>query len=94
MELLFQYAVYAAGLLLLAQMHGEFRLFAAALPVLARRRRPPLDRTLLGQALLAFQEELDPLAPAHTAVWSDIACQSHLRSFQLSAISRQQAADR
>ena len=74
MELRLQHAVNAAGLLLLTQMHSEFRLFAAALAVLARRRRPPLDRTLLGQALLAFQEELDPLAPAHAAVWSDIAC--------------------
>src|SRR5205814_10208783 len=63
-ELLLEQAVVAARLLLLAQLQQVLALLDPAAAVLARRIRAPLDRALLGQAALALQEELHPLAPA------------------------------
>jgi hypothetical protein len=40
--------------------------------VLARRVAPALDRALLGQATLALEEELEPLAAAEPALRPEI----------------------
>ena len=61
-ELLLEQAVVAARLLLLTQLQQVLALLDAAAAVLSRRIRAALDRTLLGQAALAFQEELHALA--------------------------------
>src|SRR5207248_8289441 len=71
-ELLFEQAVVAACLLLLAQLQQVLRLLNPAAAVLARRIRAPFDRALLGQAALALQEELHPLAPADATLRSEI----------------------
>src|SRR5262245_35200731 len=54
-------AVDALRLLLLAQLHAVVGLFlrASILAVIARRVRPALDRTFVGLALRALEEELD-----------------------------------
>src|SRR5207244_7515024 len=67
-ELLLEQAVVAPRLLLLAQLEQVLGLLDAAAAVLARRVAAPLDRALLGQAALAFQEELHPLATALLAL--------------------------
>src|SRR3954451_9702628 len=72
-ELLFQQAVVAARLLLLAQLQQVLGLLDAAAAVLARRIRTPLDRALLGQAALALQEQLHALAAALLALRGTVA---------------------
>ena len=65
-ELLLADAVDALDLLLLAELLRVLRRLAAAgraLAVLARRIRTTLDRTLLGEALGALEEELGSFAP-------------------------------
>src|SRR4051794_23922225 len=72
-ELLLEHAVVAAGLLLLAQLQPVLRLLRAAATVLARRVRAPLDAALVGEAALAFQEELHALAAALLALGTSVA---------------------
>jgi hypothetical protein len=72
-ELLFEHAVVAAGLLLLAQLHPVLGLLLAPTPVVARRVGAALDAALVGEAALALEEELDPLAAALLALWCAIA---------------------
>src|SRR5206468_975413 len=50
-------------------------LLDAPTAVLARRIRAALDRALLRQAALALEEELHPLAAAHTALRSNVSSQ-------------------
>src|SRR5437588_6608524 len=71
-ELLLKDAVVAAGLLLLAQLDAVLALLLAAPAVLPRRIRPPLDAALVGQAALAFEEQLLPLAPTLLALWGGV----------------------
>src|SRR5580765_6820513 len=72
-ELLLEQAVVAARLLLLAQLLQVLALLDAATAVLARRVAATLDRALLGQAALALEEELHPLAAALLALRTAIA---------------------
>src|SRR5688572_19046985 len=68
-ELALEQAVHVAHLLLLAQLLavvGKPR--AAFLAVLARRISAPLDRALVGEALLALQEKLLAFPPAMPAL--------------------------
>ena len=67
-ELLLEQAVEAARLLLLAELHQILALLDAPTAVLARRIAAALDRALLGQATLALEEELHPLAAADPAL--------------------------
>src|SRR6476659_9558734 len=67
-ELIFQHAVNALDLLLLAQLHAvtdELRF--ARLAMLTGREVPLLDRALLRVAPLPFQEELHAFSPAQPA---------------------------
>src|SRR6266487_2949504 len=73
-ELLFEEAVVAPRLLLLAQLQEVLGLLDAAAAVLARRIRAALDRALLRQAALALEEELHALAAALLALRGTIAC--------------------
>ena len=66
-ELLLEDAVDAADLLLLAKLQAVVADLAAADAVLARRRRAPLERALLGVAAAALEEELQPFAAAEPA---------------------------
>ena len=72
-ELLLEQAVVPARLLLLAQLEEVLALLDAAAAVLTRRIRATLDRSLLGEAALAFQEQLHALAAADAALRSEIA---------------------
>ena len=71
-KLLLEQAVVAARLLLLAQLEQVLALLDAAASVLARRIAAALDRALLGQAALALQEELQPLAAAEATLRAQI----------------------
>src|SRR5262249_5682028 len=62
-----------ARLLLLAQLEQVLALLDPAAAVLARWIRAALDGALLGQAALAFEEELQAFAAADTALRSQIA---------------------
>src|SRR5437867_9582346 len=67
-ELTLEQSVYAAQLLLLPQLLAEIGHAAAAfLPVLPRRIAAALDRAFVGEAFLALEEELLPLAAALAA---------------------------
>src|SRR5262249_12970217 len=72
-ELVFEQAVVAARLLLLAQLQEVLGLLDAPAAVLARRIRTALDRAFLRQAALALQKELHALAPALLALRGTIA---------------------
>src|SRR4051812_23603816 len=76
-ELGLEQAVEAASLLLLAQLQQVLGLLDAAAAVLARRVAAALDRALLGQAALALQEELHPLAAALLALRSGVSRHLH-----------------
>src|SRR4029453_5802863 len=81
-ELLLEQAVVAASLLLLAQLQQILALLDAAAAVFARRIAPAFDRAFLGQAALALEEELHPLAAALLAFRGAIARhQTRLRFF-------------
>src|SRR3954470_502778 len=67
-ELVLEHAVVAAGLLLLAQLEQVLALLDPTTAVLARRIAAALDGALLGEAALALEEELDPLAAALLAL--------------------------
>ena len=73
-ELLLEHAVVAARLLLLAQLEAVLALLQAPAAVLARRVGAPLDAALVGQAALALEEQLLPLAAALLALWAGVAC--------------------
>jgi hypothetical protein len=62
MELLLEHLVVPARLLLLAKLKKVLALLDAAAAVLPRRVRATLDRTLVGEAPLALEEELLSLA--------------------------------
>src|SRR2546423_10507612 len=66
LHLALEHAVHPTGFLLLAKLEREVAHFAAALLVHTRRRRTLLERAL-GEALLAFEEELHALASADPA---------------------------
>src|SRR4051812_11664360 len=72
-ELLLEHAVVAAGLLLLAQLKSVLRVARATTAVVARRIVPPLDRALVGEAALALEEQLLPLAAALLALRAGFA---------------------
>src|SRR6266571_1548569 len=73
-ELALEQSVYAAQLLLLAQLLAEIGHAAAAfLPVLSRRIAAALDRAFVGEAFLALEEELLPLAAALAALGIEIS---------------------
>src|SRR5580765_5133150 len=81
-ELLLEQAVVPARLLLLAQLEQVLALLDPAAAVLARRIAAALDRALLGQAALALEEELHPLAAALLALRRTVAGhQTRLRFF-------------
>src|SRR5581483_3347018 len=67
-ELALEHAVDAAQLLLLAQLQAVVRHAAATLAVLAGRVGALVHRAALGEALLAFQEQLAALAAAQAAL--------------------------
>src|SRR3954451_17843170 len=67
-ELLLEHAVVAPRLLLLAQLHAVLGLLLPSAAVVARRVRAPLDAALVGQAALALEEQLLPLAAALLAL--------------------------
>src|SRR5690606_4386213 len=73
-ELALQHAVDAAQLLLLPQVHAVIRQLLPVAPVLARRIRTPIDGALIGEAFIALQEKLFPLAPAKSANGADVSC--------------------
>jgi hypothetical protein len=58
MELLLEHLIVPAGLLLLAKLKEILALLDTATAVLPRRVRATLDRTLVGEAALALQEQL------------------------------------
>jgi len=70
----FEQAVDAAHFLLLAQAHAVLGDLRTALSVHARRIRPPVERTLVGVATFALQEELRVLAPTELADRTDVTC--------------------
>src|SRR5713226_2790351 len=73
-ELALEQPVYAAQLLLLPQLLAEIGHAAAAfLPVLSRRIAAALDRAFVGEAFLALEEELLPLAAALAALGIEIS---------------------
>src|SRR5438132_4980924 len=73
-ELALEQPVYAAQLLLLPQLLAEIGHTAAAfLSVLSRRIAAALDRAFVGEALLALEEELLPLAAALAALGIQIS---------------------
>src|SRR5579872_1872155 len=94
LELALHHAVKAAHLLLLAQLAAVFAdlLAALALSLLTGGRAAALDRALLGQAAIAFEEQLDLLArlarggltPAKAANGTSVAC--HLFCFALPSL--------
>src|SRR4029079_7600109 len=67
-ELLLQQPVEAACLLLLTELEQVLRLLDPAAAVLARRIAAALDRALVGEAALALEEQLHPLAAALLAL--------------------------
>src|SRR5436190_16483279 len=73
-ELALEEPVYAAQLLLLPQLLAEIGHAAAAfLSVLSRRIAAALDRAFVGEALLALEKELLPLAAALAALGIQIS---------------------
>src|SRR3954465_7227758 len=76
-ELLLEHAVVASRLLLLAKLHAVLRLLLPPATVVARRVRAPLDAALVGQAALALEEQLLPLAAALLALRTGLS--SHAR---------------
>src|SRR6266568_8915585 len=81
-ELALKEPVYAAQLLLLPQLLAEIGHAAAAfLSVLSRRIAAALDRALVGEAFLALEEELLPLATALAALGIEIS--GHAYSFYM-----------
>src|SRR5258706_11030370 len=73
-ELALEEPVYAAQLLLLPQLLAEIGHAAAAfLSVLSRRIAAALDRAFVGEAFLALEEELLPLAAALAALGIEIS---------------------
>src|SRR3954452_5622511 len=81
-ELLLQHLVVAARLLLLAQLQPVLGLAHTTAAMLARRVGATLDPALVGEATLALEEELLPLATALLALRSGIAGhQTRLRFF-------------
>src|SRR3954470_7253742 len=72
-ELVLEQAVVAARLLLLAQLEQVLALLDPPAAVLARRIAAALDGALLGQAALALEEELHPLAAALLAPGAAVA---------------------
>src|SRR6266508_1072427 len=75
-ELLLEYAVHPAGLLLLTELQQVLGLLEPSAAVLAGRVRALLDRALRPVALGALQEQLHLLPTATTAVRTCVA--SHL----------------
>src|SRR5262249_30645648 len=76
-ELLFEDAVDALHLLLLAQLHAVTRhLLPARLSMLARSEVALVDRALLGEAALALEEQFHALAAAETTNGSDVSSHS------------------
>src|SRR5688572_23515951 len=71
-KLLFEYAVVASRLLLLAQLDAVLGLLLASAPVVARRVRTTLDAALVGQAALTLEKELLAFAAALLAGWSGV----------------------
>src|SRR6266487_850500 len=81
-ELALEESVYAAQLLLLPQLLAKIGHAAAAfLSVLPRRIAAALDRALVGEAFLALEEELLPLATALAALGIEIS--GHVYSFYM-----------
>src|SRR3954451_17739484 len=76
-ELLLEHPVVAAGLLLLAQLDAVLGLLLAAAGVLARRGGATFDAPIVGEAALALEEQLLPLATALLALRTGIS--SHAR---------------
>jgi hypothetical protein len=77
--LIFQDAVKAANLLLLAKLEAiADDLWAACLTVLARRKITLLNGALVLEASAPFQEELCPLTPTEPTNCIPISCQSNL----------------
>src|SRR5215203_376981 len=72
-ELVLEQAVIAARLLLLAQLEQVLALLDPAAAVLAGWVAAALDGALLGQAALALEEELHPLAAALLALRAAVA---------------------
>jgi hypothetical protein len=75
MKLPFQDTINAAGLLFFPQLQPIFRLFFAALSVLARGVSSPAYRTLIRITAVTFQKKLDTFAPAKPAGRIGISCQ-------------------
>jgi len=69
-ELALQHAVVASRLLLLAQLDAVLALFHAPAPVLARSVGAALDAALVGEAALALEKQLLPLAATLLALWA------------------------
>src|SRR5829696_5641190 len=72
-ELVLEQAVVAARLLLLAQLEQVLALLDPPAAVLARRIAAALDGALLGQAALALEEQLHPLATTLLALRAAVA---------------------
>ena len=82
-ELIFQHAVDALDLLLLAQLHAVADHLGLAQPaVLARGHVALLDRALLGVAALTLEEQLHALAAAQSANGSVISSHKLVTSIQ------------
>src|SRR2546425_5650653 len=80
-ELTLEQSVYAAQLLLLPQLLAEIGHAAAAfLPVLSPRIAAALDRAFVGEAFLALEEELLPLAAALAAFGIEISGHAYYSS--------------
>src|SRR5262249_27943895 len=72
-ELLLEQAVEPARLLLLAELQEVLRLLDPAAAVLARGVAAALDRALVGEAALALEDHLHPLAAALLALRGAVA---------------------
>src|SRR3954469_14397286 len=72
-ELLLEHPVVALGLLLLAKLNAVLGLLLAPAAVVARRVRAPLDAALVGEAALALEEQLLPLAAALLALRASVS---------------------
>src|SRR6185436_15298603 len=72
-ELLLEHAVVPPRLLLLAQLDAVLGLLLAPTAVVARRVRASLDAALVGEAALALEEQLLPLAAALLALGSSFS---------------------
>src|SRR5262249_23419812 len=66
-KLALEQAVHALDLLLFAQLDSVAQELRASAPVLARRIVAPLDRALILETAVPFQEQLHPFAPAEPA---------------------------